>query len=319
MLSNAAGGGRGTSRRATLLTGILLAALVSGCGVLAQSEPTPTPIPTPRPTPTPIPTPTPTPFDQALLDSRVTFMIVGIDLNSKRRRAGTGGLADTIMVASVDAAHSTISMVSLPRDVVDVPLGNGTIWAGKVNTIPYYRGIEALRGALEATYQIDIDYYAAVDMSDFANVIDAFGGVSVVVPQPLYDPSIGLSVAAGPQTMDGQLALAYVRSRKVDSDYARSGRQQQVTYALFKQFASGDAELDLVELYQSLGSLQTDIPLEKVWTLIELARRSADAVLVGQVLSPPRFGWAGMVDGRGWIMSPNLAAMRAYVAEVMGD
>ncbi len=340
-MSTPASAGRGRPRAATLLAGLLTLVMVAGCGFFAQATPSPTPVPTPTPTPTPeptprptptpeptptptptpVPTPTPTPFDEDLLSRRVTFLVVGLDSNPDRLRRGQGANADSIIVASIDAAHSTISMVSIPRDTVDIPLGNGQIWSGKVNAIPWFRGMGTLKAAMQATYRIPIDYYVAIDMPGFGAIVNAVGGVTVNVPYPLYDPSIGLNVASGWQRLGMNDALRYVRTRYVDGDYARAGRQQQVLSALLEKLASPDLDVDLMQLYRSLDALQTDIPIEKLPTLVELARRSRDATFVGEVFDPPG-GYAlfeGIAPGRGWIMIPNLTAIRAYVARVMGS
>jgi LCP family protein required for cell wall assembly len=281
--------------------------------------PSPTPSPTPTPTPTPVPTPTPIPLDEALLNQRITVLFAGLDANDDRRtRAGTFN-TDAIVVASVDAAHTQISTVALPRDTVNIPLANGLIYTGKVNSLYASYGIEGLRGALETTYGIEIDYYVLLDMSDFGRIITALGGVQVDVPTRMIDGKIGLDLQAGTQRLSGNDALRYVRTR-VDTDYGRAGRQQQLVIALTRELVNPAQPVDLLALAGSLRSLETDLPLDKLPTLLEIGRRSAAAEIVSQTLRPPRFAlFEGIEDGpRGWIMIPNLAEMRAYTQAVMG-
>ena len=283
-------------------------------------SPSPTPEPTPTPSPTPVPTPTPIPFDEALLNQRITVLFAGLDANDDRRTRAYSFNTDAIVVASIDAAHSQISTVALPRDTVDIPLGNGLYYGGKVNSLYASYGIEGLRGALEATYGIDIDYYVLLDMSDFGRVITALGGVKVSVPNRLIDGKIGLDLHAGTQVLDGNDALRYVRTR-VDTDYGRAGRQQQLVIATVRELINPSQPVDLLALAGSLNSLETDLPLDKLPTLLEIARRSINAEIVSQVLRPPRFAlFEGIENGpRGWVMIPNLPEIRGYVQAVMGD
>jgi LCP family protein required for cell wall assembly len=283
-------------------------------------SPTPSPEPTPTPSPTPVPTPTPIPLNDALLHQRITVLFAGLDANDDRRTRATSFNTDAIVVASIDGAHSQVSTVALPRDTVNLPLANGLTYTAKVNSLYASYGIEGLRGALEATYQIDIDYYVMLDMSDFGRLVTALDGVQVDVPTRMIDYKIGLDLQPGTQILNGNDALRYVRTR-VDTDYGRAGRQQQLVIALVRELLNPPDDIDLLALAGSLGSLETDLPLEDLPTLLEVGRQSIDAEIVSQTLRPPRFAlFEGIEDGpRGWVMIPNLAEMRAYVQAVMGD
>lgn len=317
-----------------LAVGALLLALLGACGAPAATpsptptptptrspspSPSPTPRPTPTPSPTPVPTPTPVPIDQALLDSRLTVMIMGIDSNSRRLRQGADINTDTMIVASVSADGTRIDSVSLPRDTVDIPMPDGSVFGGKVNSLYRYVGAAGVRDAFEALYGIQIDYYAALNMDDLARLVDAVGGIDMDVPYTLSDPSIGFYVDAGTQHFDGLNALLYARSRHADSDYARALRQQQVLVTLARKLSDPATEIDLVSVIGALGSLETDVPVDKFPTLVQIGRRAAGAAVVREVLGPGYALFEGVENGpRGWVMIPNVAAMRGYVQAVMG-
>jgi LCP family protein required for cell wall assembly len=305
---------------------LLLGVLLGACGSPTPTptlQPTPSPTPTPRPTaspsPTPPPTPTPVPLDQALLVRRVTVLVLGADNNDIRRARGFIENTDTLLVVSIDARHEQISMLSLPRDTVDVPMADGRTWTAKINALRPALGYKAIEGALETLYGISIDYYVEVDMADFGRLVNAVGGVDVVNAYRLYDPAIGLDLAAGPQHLNGNGASRYVRTRQ-DMDYARAKRQQEVLLALVRKFVAPDFKVDPLKLLASLKSLHTNIPIDKVPTFIELARRASDARVVGEVMGPPRFAlFQGFAGSRGWVMIPNIPEMRSYARSVMGD
>lgn len=291
----------------------------------ANPSPTPTASPSPSPTPTasptPSPAPTPTPLDEELLGRRVTVLIAGIDSNPDRASRDMPINTDAMIVVSVNARHDRIAMVSLPRDTVDVPLAGGGVWPRKINSLYAAHGIEALRGALQKTYGVPIDYYLALDMSDFGALVNAVGGVDIDVPYAIYDRTVKLNLKAGVHHFNGNAALGYVRTRHQDGDFARQGRQQQVMMAIFRKLVDPDTDLNVLALLRSFDSLKTDLPLAEIATLREIGVRSADAKVTRQVLGPAYARFMGIEPNsrRGWIIIPNVAKMRAYVRSVMGD
>ncbi|MDH4333855.1 MAG: LCP family protein [Chloroflexota bacterium] len=310
---------------------LLAALLLAGCWASSPSpsptigptsSPSPSPVPTASPAPTIKPTPIPIPLDEALLASRFTVLVLGEDSSLARRSGGiTITNTDTMMVVSVSADRSSVVALSVPRDTVDIPLGDGSLYRGKINAIAYQLGLEAARGAMAALLGIEIDAYLKIDMDDFAWMVDAVGGVDVEVAARLYDPRIGVDLQPGPAHLDGAQALAYVRTRR-DSDYARATRAQQVVVELARRWVSPDTGSARIGLLTRLGSLQTDIELRQLPTLVEIGRRSADASLTAIVLQPPRYAYfVGIEPGtaRGWVMIPNVAEMRALARSLIGD
>src|ERR687898_443350 len=67
---------------------------------------------------------------------RINVLIVGIDKTPRRPAT----LTDTMIVASLDPVGKSISMVSIPRDMVNVPLGNGNEFGPKLNSLYAYAG-----------------------------------------------------------------------------------------------------------------------------------------------------------------------------------
>jgi len=315
-------------RPATTLATLAIAAILAACSAAPSPtstlSPTPTASPTPSPSasPTPKPKPTPVPLDQALLKRRLTVLILGVDSNPDRASRNMPVNTDTMIVASVNAGHSRIATVALPRDTVNLPLAGGGTWTGKANALLRAKGIGALVGALQTTYRIRIDGYVMINMPDFGRLVNAVGGIDVIVPYALYDAPIGLNLAAGRQHLDGNNAARYVRTRDQDSDYARGVRQQQVLIALVRKLLDPKTKVNISALIRDLSSVRTNLPLVKLPTLIEIGRRSLKAKVTSMELGPPRFAlFQGIDPSRGgeWVMVPDIAAMRAYVHSVMAD
>jgi LCP family protein required for cell wall assembly len=258
-------------------------------------------------------------LNEEMLSQRLTVLLLGLDSNARRQQRGRGLNTDTIMLASVSADQSEVTLVSLPRDTVDLPMPDGRTWDAKVNAIHAVEGVDTLVGVMEELYQVPIDGYAQIDMDDMAALVDAVGGVRVAPPQPLVDPIVKLDIPAGPQRLDGTTAMAYMRSR-ADTDYNRAARQQEVLQEIMRRLLRPATDVDVAEFFSGLRSFETNLPLDDLPTLVEIVRRARDAEVTGEVLGPPDYIlFEGLADGRGYIIEPNIEAIRAFIAQNITD
>jgi len=255
-------------------------------------------------------------------NERLNVLLIGVDATRTR----TETLTDTMMVASLDPVGHTVSLVSIPRDLVSTPLGNGDVYAPKLNSLMSYAdahpkvfpngGIQTLEDAVGALLGIHIDYYARLDFSGFIKMIDAVGGVDIDVPRGFDDPSYdgyglgkvkGFSITAGPHHLDGADALAYARVRKAlgESDFTRQARQQQILVALRAKMTQGGSLLfELPALLDAVGqTIRSDLPTDRLPALAaimdEVGRKSVTSVVIRSPLVHPkatRFGDAQVPD-----------------------
>jgi LCP family protein required for cell wall assembly len=255
-----------------------------------------------------------------LLDRRWTVLFVGLDTDSSRESRGEAVNSDAIMLVSVSADQSEVALVSLPRDTVDVPLPDGSTYERKINALYGEEGLDGLVGAMEALYEVPIHGHLALNMDDFAALVDGVGGVEVSPEEPIRDPAAaGIDIDAGTQTIDGPTAEGYVRTR-FDQDYGRMGRQQEVIVEIFRGLVDRDRDLDVRSLIEGLDSLETDLPLDDLPTLLEIARRSTDAEVRELIIEPPLITFEGdRGDGRGYILEPDVEAIRDEVQELIGE
>jgi LCP family protein required for cell wall assembly len=102
-------------------------------------------------------------------------------------------------------------MLSIPRDLY-VPI-SGTDGRQKINAA-YNGGPTRLVDTVTDSLGIPVDRYMEVDFVSFAGLVDGLGGVTIDFPNPAHDTESGLYVTeSGPVELDGEQALAYVRSR----------------------------------------------------------------------------------------------------------
>ncbi|MFP8885896.1 LCP family protein [Streptomyces mangrovi] len=192
--------------------------------------------------------------------------------------------SDTTILLHLSADRSDATGVSIPRDLmVDIPecsRPDGTTagplfaqfnWAyemgGAACTI---RTVENLTG-------IRVDHHLIVDFTGFEKLVDAVGGVEVCLAEPVNDPEAHLVLDAGPQRLDGEQALGYVRARKGigdGSDTQRMERQQEFLSTMLRQVRDDGLLTDPAELYRVLdavtSSLTADPGLDSLSELYDL-------------------------------------------------
>jgi LCP family protein required for cell wall assembly len=299
---------------AVLVTVLLIVAAVLAVMLLSQRQ---APVASPSPSPTLAPSPTAT-LNEALLGSRLTVLVIGLDTSEARRSQGMGANSDTLILASVSADQSEVTLISLPRDTVDIPMPDGSTWPSKVNAIYDQLGVDALVDAVATLFGVPVDGYVQIDMDDLVVLVEAVDGVDVDPPDALDDPIVDLHLEPGRQTLDGPTTLAYVRTR-IDTDYGRAARQQEVLLDLVARHVSPETDVDVPALRDGLNSFETDLPLDDLPTLLEIGRRAQPATVTREVLQPPRFitfeGDAG--DGRGYVLVPDVEAIRDLAAETI--
>jgi LCP family protein required for cell wall assembly len=303
------------------IAGGVAAVVLAGVAGFVFLRPGAQPSPSPSPTigsATPSPTPA---LNQELLSNRLTVLLLGLDTNEPRRARGSGTNSDTIMLASISADQSEVTLISVPRDTVDVPLADGTLWQQKINAIFSVNGPQGMVDAVESLLQVEIDAYVQIDMDDQRALVDAVDGVRVNPQAPLVNRALGLRMPAGRQVIDGDTALDYVRTR-LDSDYARAARQQEVLLELVSRLVDPERDVDIPMLLESLFSFETDLDLADMPTFIEIAKRAQSAEVTDQVFNPQdgfvlQEGDVG--DGRGYVIIPDIEAMRAFAAEHLAE
>ncbi|WP_420802404.1 LCP family protein [Streptomyces taklimakanensis] len=198
--------------------------------------------------------------------------------------------SDTTILLHLSADRSRATGVSIPRDLmVDVPeceQPDGTTteprfaqfnWAfGLGGTACTVRTVEELTG-------IRVDHHLVVDFTGFEKLVDAVGGVEVCLAEPVDDPDAHLVLDAGPQRLDGEQALGYVRARKGigdGSDTQRMARQQDFLKSLLHEVRDDGILTDPTKLYRVLdavtSSLVADPGLDSLTELYDLARSVRD-------------------------------------------
>ncbi len=190
-------------------------------------------------------------LDPSHLRTPMTILVVGSDSRafvqtSEQARAfgsvkdQAGQRADTMMLVRL-SGHETI-VRSIPRDLM---VSDGRGGTTQLNAF-FDRGPAPLIDAIATNFGVTVDHYVQVDFRSFIKVVDAVGGVPMLVPNRVRDSFSGLVLdTTGCTRFDGNQALALVRARHLEqwdgarwidvsgaSDLDRIGRQQQFLGAL---------------------------------------------------------------------------------------
>lgn len=268
---------------------------------------------------------------------RVSVLLVGIDYAPGR----STHLTDTMLVATFDVDTGEGALVSIPRDLYGVPLGDGRTWNAKLNSLMVRAsqdpaefpmgGPATLKAAVGELLGTRIHYFAAIDLAGLRQVIDTIGGVDITVERAVSDPAFsdpfgvlkgGFYIDAGTHHLDGATALAYVRSRMGagDSDFTRAARQQQVLTAIADKLRAGNILVTLPGLLDAIrDNMATDIPEAKI---PELASGGQEVNLGGLqrvVLEPPTYVTPEPFSAAGYILHPDLDAIRALGESIFGS
>ena len=252
-------------------------------------------------------------------DGRYNILIMGADAGEGRQ----GLRPDSISVASINADTGKIFLFSIPRNLQNAPFASDSpLWQAYPNGYScgdsciinsLYTdvtnqhadlyptaddpGAEAMMDAASGILDLEVTGYVMVDMSGFASLIDAMGGVTVTTggwtPYRGQRPDGQWGNAWwGPDTytFDGDDALGYARSRKWSTDYSRIQRQQCIQQAMLSQF---DVPTLLTRFEAIMGAgeemVETSIPQSQVGSFLNLGAKSQRHDMERLTIGPPDF------------------------------
>ncbi len=230
-------------------------------------------------------------------DGRFDLLLIGSDAGSGRWSRRN----DTMLLVEVDVKTGESAMIGLPRNLQNAPYPPGPardasacgcqpgllnemyveatgrhpgLWPGKGAV----KGIGAVRSVVSTLTGRPIDAVLIVDLVGVIRVVDAMGGIDINVPEAVVDHDypepgkgkIELRIKAGKQHFDGRTALAYARSRHMDSDYGRMERQQILLLAIRRQVGPSVILNGPALFGAAKGTAWTDLPREALPALVEL-------------------------------------------------
>ena len=201
----------------------------------------------------------------------VNILLVGRDAD-----AGNGTRSDTMLLCSFNKRDDTITLTSFLRDLyVKIPGHH----KDRINAAYACGGIELLDETLLENFGVEVDGNVEVDFSDFREIIDLMGGVTMELTaaeaRVINDHVRDKEVTEGTHLLDGRQALAYVRNRKdADGDFSRTNRQRKLLRAMAQAYKSKKLTQMLGLMEDILPMISTDISAIELtnyaWTLFPM-------------------------------------------------
>lgn len=191
--------------------------------------------------------------------------VVDPDVRGERQfRGGSGQRSDTIILVHLSGDQRSAVMVHFPRDLrVRIPGRSGH---HKINAAYALGGPGLTIETLKEFSGLQVHHYVEVNFQSFREVVDAVGGVRILVNRTYDDERSGLSIEEpGCIAMDGDLALAFVRARYVDptGDFGRIERQQRFMRALMSKVTSIGFLLDLPRVVRLANAVSGGVVTDK--------------------------------------------------------
>ncbi|WP_026552228.1 LCP family protein [Arthrobacter sp. H20] len=233
----------------------------------------------------------------------VQILILGTDTREGADNAAYGGAefttetgnSDVMMLMHLSADRENVTMVSFPRDLL-VPLPacldpeSGTLSPAQdlamLNGALGNGGPGCTVAAINELTGLKIDHFMMADFNAVKELSSTLGGVEVCVNEEIKDTYSGLSLPAGTSEVEGEQALAFLRTRHAFGDGGDEGRiraQQSFMASMARKIQEEGTLTNLPRMYAIAETvtknLTVDDGLSQIPDLLRLADRLKDVDL----------------------------------------
>ncbi len=251
------------------------------------------------------------------------ILLIGIDARPGQKT----GRSDTMMLLTLDPDHQSLKLTSFMRDLyVEIPGRKNN----RLNAAYVFGGPELLIKTLKKNFGVKVNYYAAVNFSLLADLIDQIGGLeltiedekqmdhinkvimedNVVLKKAYPDKGIqtkdNLLTKTGEQLLNGRQAQAYARYRKGSSDFQRTERQRTVILKAIEK-VKGMSMMDIGKLaLDNLDDVTTNLTVADILRLAPAAFQLKDTEVL-QLRIPVNNGYKSKTIAKMAVLVPNRA------------
>lgn len=203
----------------------------------------------------------------------ITVLFAGLDESKKRGEKALR--TDALMLATFNQKQKSVKLLSIPRDSYVYIPSKGR--EDKINHAYGNGGITSSMETVEELLDIPVDYYVKMNFEAFIDVVEALGGIDVNVTKAIdemdsKDRHHAIQLQPGLQTLNGEEALAYARTRKIDSDIERGKRQQEVIKSIINKASSAKSITKYGNVIEAVGeNMETDLSFSEMKSFIEYA------------------------------------------------
>lgn len=194
----------------------------------------------------------------------LSILFAGVDKDGLR--------TDSIIYAKYDTVNNKLYMMSIPRDTYTTnPLATY-----KINSI-YYGGkyTNEFIEEVEELLDVEIDYYAIVDLKLIAQVVEEIGGLTITLEDEIWKLNKDTGkwyfvFPKGEQTLSAKQVETLVRNRDyADGDISRGKMQRKVMTALIQNLMSMKNVLKLPSIANMvLENMNTNVTVREAMKYI---------------------------------------------------
>lgn len=252
-----------------------------------------------------------------------TFAVAGLDTRTVQEDENT----DVLMVSRVDLANGTVRTISFPRDLfLEIPgvgldkINRAYDYGSKANNHDWNAGVALVAETLRQNFGIGIDGVATTNFTGIADVVNLLGGVDVNNPYDLYDGQFPTAdygykeifYPAGEQTLAGEQAMEFSRTRHQDGDDGRVMRQQLVLTGMLEAAQEPGNIERLPELVQQgETAVLTNIPEEVQAQLVAAVPTIDPSNVVWGTMT--NYVWGDTTASGMWVYQADWSVLPGYV------
>ncbi|MEV7997783.1 LCP family protein [Pseudarthrobacter oxydans] len=171
---------------------------------------------------------------------RMQILILGSDTrDGENAEYGTAddsrgyGKSDVMMMMDISEDNKRVSVISFPRDLlVDIPEckdeETNQVYPARsgvmINEAMAEAGIGCAVDTVNQLTGLEVDHFMMADFTAVKELSNAVGGVEVCISDAVYDPDSRLRLPAGTSAVQGEMALAFLRTRHAFADGGDLGR-----------------------------------------------------------------------------------------------
>lgn len=268
----------------------------------------------------------------------LAFGTSGYDMDGNEGNSVHDGaqLTDSIMLISLDQDTGDVAMLSLPRDLKASPTCTAT---GKINEVYWCNnmqdndenaGATALMTEVGSILGVDIQYYAHLNWGSLENIVNALGGITVVLDEDINDYNYtGVVYKAGVEYhLDGEGAVALSRARHgtENGDFSRGASQQKILIGIKDQVLNKKFSIsEILSFATTLGdNLRTNFSVNEMKSLAHLSSTfNFDNMRQISLIEPKRLVTTGNINGISYVYPSagvgNYGAIQNYVATMLSN
>jgi LCP family protein required for cell wall assembly len=247
--------------------------------------------------------------------SRLTVLLIGIDRPPEE--GSVLSRTDTMILTTMPPYLPKMSLLSIPRDLwVNIP----NYGENRINAAHYFAelyqpgtGMQAAAGVIEANFGVKVPYVIRLKFDGFKKIVEAMGGVTVDLPEPMS------GLEAGKHHLDGDAALAFVRDRKGSDDFWRQKRGQMFLSAAMKEMLNPIKWVRIPAVVIAFTqSIDSNVP---VWVWPRLIYGAAFSAVKGFDLNTLDWNWVtGWVTNEGaHVLLPKWDLILPFVQSIFAN